>query len=144
MPTPMPNGQPAFSKMSDQRVEAYLLCLEQGMTREAAAGAIGVHRNTPYGWMNHDPEFAKLVVAAEDKAEASFTALLRAHAVMGDLQATTFWLERRRSAKWGKRDRVDVTVDIKALAKRIVADGEAGMDVDQLLSEAELLLESGE
>jgi len=144
MATQLPHSDRAWSKMTEPRVEAYLACLEQGMTREAAAGAIGVTRTTAHNWMQADAEFAKLVVAAEDKAEASFTALLRAHAVMGDLQATTFWLERRRSAKWGKRDRVDVTVDIKALAKRIVADGEAGMDVDQLLSEAELLLESGE
>lgn len=127
------------SKLTDKRAQAALTALENGCTMQAAAGYAGVSRQALYGWMDRDPDFRAAVEQAQDKAESSFTAAVVA-AVPKNWQAAAWWLERRRHADYGRRDRVEMSIDIRTLAERVA--GADGLDADQLIAEAERILAS--
>lgn len=125
------------SKMSEPRVEAILKAIEHGCTREAAAGAGGIGRATLYRWIEGDETFRDEVEKAELRAEAAYTMSVAA-AVPKNWQAAAWWLERRHWQRYGKHDRVDMTVDLGAIAERVAS--EDGLDRDALLAEAEAVL----
>lgn len=127
-------GRP--SSMTTQRAEAALEALRLGCTREAAAGVAGVHRATFYRWLD-DRTFRDEVEKAEQQAEAAYTYSVQA-AVPKNWQAAAWWLERRRHESYGRRDRVELAIDIKGLAAKVAA--EDGLDPDALLAEAERII----
>ena len=53
-------------------------------------------------------------------------------------QAAAWWLERRKSDDYARRDKVDMTVDVKREAERIAAS--MGLDPDAVLAEAQRVL----
>jgi hypothetical protein len=119
--------------------EGILEALRQGNTRTAAAEAVGIHRDTFYGWIEHNPTFSDAIKKAEAYAEQE--AVKRITAAMGSTwQAAAWWLERRRPHEWGKADRVDVT--IREQAQRLAA--EYGLDADDIIREAERIARSRE
>lgn len=124
-------------KLSDARTDAALHALRNGCTREAAAGVAGVGRATLYRWLAADETFRDAVEKAENEAEASFTAAVVA-ATQKNWQAAAWWLERRRHESYGRRDRLEMTVDVKALAAKIAT--EDGLNADDLMAEAERIL----
>jgi transcriptional regulator with XRE-family HTH domain len=129
----------ANSKFTEPRVEAALNALRMGCTRQAAAGAAGVSRVTFWRWMD-DETFRSEVEKAEAVAEATYTAIV-ANAAPKSWQAAAWWLERRQWREYGRHERVDVTFDAKAEARRL-AD-ELGLDVDSVMAEAEAVLREG-
>lgn len=92
---------------------------------------------TLYRWIEADDTFRDEVQKAEQQAEAAYTYSVQA-AVPKNWQAAAWWLERRRHESYGRRDRVELTVDMKGLAARIAA--EDGLDPDALLAEAERII----
>ena len=134
MPTGTKTGTP--SKMSTERSVAILEALRMGCTREAAAGVGDIHRVTLFRWME-DATFRNEVEKAEQQAEAAYTYSVQA-AVPKNWQAAAWWLERRRHESYGRRDRVELTLDMKGLAAKIAA--EDGLDPDALLAEAERII----
>jgi len=134
MPTGTKTGTP--SKLTTERSEAILTALRMGCTREAAAGVGDIHRVTLLRWMD-DAAFRSEVEKAEQQAEAAYTYSVQA-AVPKNWQAAAWWLERRRHESYGRRDRVELTLDMKGLAAKIAA--EDGLDPDALLAEAERII----
>lgn len=127
------------SKMSDTRVNAILGALEHGCTRRAAAGAGGITSATLYRWLE-DEAFREAVEKAEQKAEATFTAIV-AEASVTSWQAAAWWLERRKWQDYGRHDRVDV--DVRKEAERLATELGDGTTAEQLIAEAERYVREG-
>lgn len=125
----------ANSKLTEPRVAALLHALENGCTREAAAGAAGISRATLWRWMTADETLRDEVEKAEDKAEARFTAAV-VHAVPTTWQAAAWWLERRRWQQYGRHERIEV--DLRREAERLASELD-GVTADQLIAEAEAI-----
>ena len=89
------------SKATEARIEALLIALGTGCTREAAAGHAGIHRTTLYRWLENDPGLRARVDKAEADAEVRFAAQV-AQGAGEDWRAAAWWLEHRRSASYGR------------------------------------------
>lgn len=127
-----------MNKMSEPRVLAILTALEAGCTRRAASAAADIHHATFYRWMEQDATLRDAVEKAENVAEAHATVLIRKAAFEGNWTAAAWWLERRRSDDYAKRDRLEVKVDMTAEIRRMAT--ELGLDEAALLAEAEAIL----
>lgn len=123
--------------LGTKRSEAAIEAIRMGCTREAAAGVAGVTRMTLYRWIESDDTFRDEVLKAEQQAEAAYTYAVQ-QAVPKNWQAAAWWLERRRHQSYGRRDRVEMTVDLRALAERVAA--EDGLDPSEVMAEAERVL----
>ena len=127
------------SKLTDQRVEAILSALRAGCTRRAAAAMGGIHYTTFYEWMHNDATLTNAVEIAEQEAEAFFTAAVtRAAQDPKTWTAAAWWLERRKYADYARRDKVEMTIDIRKEAERVAAD--LGLDPAEVLAEAEAIM----
>jgi hypothetical protein len=89
------------SKASEARVEALLAALKAGNTRTAAAGHAEIDRTTLHRWLERDAGLRARVEKAEADAEVRFAAQV-AQAAGTDWRAGAWWLERRRSATYGR------------------------------------------
>lgn len=128
-------------KMTPERTAALLNGLRLGMTRRAAAGAVGISHTTFYT-MCEDVTFLAAVEKAEAEAEARYQGLVaRAAEDPKTWQAAAWWLERRRHQDYALRAKVDMTVDIKVEAERLAT--EYGIDADAAIAEAERVLAGG-
>jgi hypothetical protein len=126
------------SKRSPEREAAILLSLEIGNTRKAAANGAGISHELFYQWLA-DLTFLEAVVRAEAKAEQRFLNNVAQAAAAGDSwQAAAWWLERRRHEEYARRDKVDMTIDVKREAERIAAAN--GLDPAAVIAEAERVL----
>ena len=130
-------GEGRPSKFTPERVEAILDALRGGCSRMAAASAGGIHYDTLHDWLAKNPEFLREVEKAESLAEANYTAVVF-KAAATNWQAAAWWLERRRFRDYARRDRVDVTVDVRHEAERLAS--EFGLDAADVLAEAERVL----
>ncbi len=129
------SGEPN-SKLTEPRIEAALEALRLGCTRQAAAAVAGVTRVTFWRWMQ-DVAFGNEVEKAEGQAEAAFTAVIT-RAVPKNWTAAAWWLERRRSEDYARRERVDMTLDVSGEARKLAAS--LGLDEATVLAEAEAIL----
>jgi hypothetical protein len=113
--------------------------LRMGNTRRAAFGIAGITATTFYRMME-DVTFQDAVVKAEAEAEATFAALVAEAAAKGPStwQAAAWWLERRRHEDFGRRDRVDMVVDVRREAERIALA--EGLDSESVMAEATRIL----
>lgn len=127
------------SKMTPERTTAILEALKLGMTRRAAAGTCGIHWTTFYRMLDADPTFRTAVEEAESWAEGRYSALVaRAADEPKNWTAAAWWLERRHWQDYGRRERVEMTIDMRGLAEKVAAAD--GLDADVLLAEAERIL----
>jgi transposase len=89
--------------------------LSAGNTRSAAAEYAGIGETTFYRWMSEDDpehrEFREAVKKAEAIAEVRNVAII-SKAAQDTWQAAAWWLERRKPADWGRRDRVSVDAQV--------------------------------
>src|SRR5262245_8584979 len=114
--------------------ERALDALRLGMTREAAAAKAGFDRATFYRMIHRDATFATAVENAEADAKGTYEAKIAQAADAGTWQAAAWWLERRHPDQYSRRDRVEVTVDIRKFAE------ERGLDPDEVMAEADAIL----
>ena len=128
------------SKMTDARIEAILNALRTGCTRRAAAAVGGISHTTLYDWMNNDLTLTAAIEKAEGEAEATFTAIV-AKAAVTSWQASAWWLERRKYMDFGRRDKLEMTVDLKAEAEKLAS--QLGLDPAEVLAEAEAIMRGG-
>lgn len=124
------------SKLTEPRIEAALDGLRHGMTRTAAAGAAKVTRATFYRWLD-DETFRDEVEKAEAQAEAAYTTVI-AGSVSKNWQAAAWWLERRRHQDYGRRDSVEMKIDLRTEIAKLAT--ELGLDPDAIMAEAEGIL----
>lgn len=113
------------------------MALEQGATREAAAGAANINRDTLWRWVKADPSFSDAVERAEDFAKWRATKAV-ADAFGESWQAAMTWLERRDPKNYARRERIDVSLDIRREVEKLAA--ELGIDKEAALAEAERIL----
>jgi len=98
-----------------------------------------IHHSTLYEWMANDPTLTDSIERAEAEAEAFFTAAVtRAAQDPKTWTAAAWWLERRKYADYARRDKVDMTVDLRKEAERVAAD--LGLDPAEVLAEAEAIM----
>ena len=130
----MSQGRAVTSEQIDRLIEG----LEHGMTRRAAAAFAGFSKSTFYRMLEADDgTLGTAIENAEGKAEAAYTKLVADAAVNPkNWTAAAWWLERRHPDDFGRRDRIDVKIDLRALAEKVAP----GLDADAVLAEAERIL----
>jgi len=128
-------GRP--SKRTPEIEKIILNSLSVGNTRLDSALAVGVSYNTFLEWTKRFPEFRESVERAEAQARQRFVGQI-AVAAQTTWQAAAWYLERRIPEYWGRRDRLDVTMDFHKEAERIAE--ESGLPLDEVLAEAEAIL----
>ena len=123
--------------VTSQQTERLLDGLRHGMTRRAASAYAGMHHATLYRMIAADATLATAIERAEGEAEAAYTKLV-ADAAMNpkNWTAAAWWLERRHPDDYGRRERLDVKVDLRTIAEKVAP----GLDVDAVLAEAERIM----
>ena len=126
-------------QVTSKQVEKLLEGLRHGMTRRAASAYAGMHHATLYRMLAADATLATSVENAEGEAEAAYTKLVaNAAADPKNWTAAAWWLERRHPDQFGRRDRLDVKVDMKAIVQKTAA--ERGLDETEVLAEVERIM----
>lgn len=130
----------AGASILTERMETFLTALKLGMTRRAAAAKAGFSKSTLYRMLDlDDGTLLDLIEKAEGEAEATFSALVAQAAERpGNWQAAAWWLERRKNDDYGRRDRVDLSIDVRKEAERLAA--EKGLDVDAVMAKVDEIL----
>ena len=101
------------SKVTEGRIEALVIALGTGCTREAAARHAGIDRTTLYRWVERD----QAIRARVEKAEADVEVRLAAQIVQAapvDWRAAAWMLERRRPAGYGRAQAAAATAAMTA------------------------------
>lgn len=130
--------------LTPEAIEKLLNGLRLGMTRRAACAAAGFSKTTLYRMLDNDADgtLGTAIEKAEGEAEATYTAIIaKATADPKNWTAAAWWLERRRNADYARRDKVEMSIDLRTLAARVAE--ESDLDPDAVLAEAERVL-SGE
>lgn len=123
--------------VTTEAIERLLDGLRLGMTRRAAAAHAGFSRTTLYRMLDSDGTLVTEVEKAEDEAEGTYVAVI-AKASATNWQAAAWWLERRKYQDFARRDKVEMSIDLRTVSARIAQ--EAGLDPDDVLAEAERVL----
>lgn len=121
------------SKRTPELEWEVLQALRIGTTRHGAAAAAKINHMTLSRWINSDPDFEDQVQQAEGEAEAKYVARIHEAAHNGTWQAAAWWLERRRSDDYARRERIDMNVDLRKQVEK--AAQEAGITVDEVWAE---------
>ena len=109
--------------------------LALGVSWAAAAAHAGLSERCVMDWCargrdGEEPfaQFLQAATRARDGAEVRMAAIVLKSAQEGNAAAAQWWLERRRSAEWGKRDTVvaEVQDPNKAIAGLLSKLGERG------------------
>ena len=109
-------------KYSPEAVTTILAAVRGGNTLSNAARLAGIHYDTFNEWRKRYAEFSEAVDRAEAEAEAVYVEDIGHASRRGNVAATVFWLERRRSGEWRKpaeRVEVDYRRDAEAIAAEI-------------------------
>ena len=133
------SGRP--TKLTPEVQQRIVDALRDGNYREAAVACAGIDYKTFCNWMRRGQQekagryfqFFRAVQQAEHEAEREMVARWKAH-MPESWQAIRDFLERRFPDRWGRRDRLDVTI-----LKKFVTEfaQEKGLDPAPLLAEAE-------
>ena len=135
-----PSADPRY-KLTDARIEAILAALRGGCTRRAAAAVGQISPTTFYEWMANDRTLVDSVERAEAEAEAMFTAAVsRAAQDPKTWTAAAWWLERRKYQDYARRDKVEMTVDLRKEAEALA--GELGLDPAAVMAELDGILKA--
>lgn len=126
---------PRPPKFTPDRQQLILEAISAGATRKAAALHAGIDDATLYRWMQRYASFATHIARAEADVELRCTTLIL-NAAETDPRHAEWWLERRRTEDYGRRDRVEVL--LRREAEKLAA--ELGVEVDEVLREAERIL----
>lgn len=109
-------GRP--TKCTPEVVERICEALALGVSWAAAAAHAGMSEAALTEWKQRgndgeEPFAAFLAEAtrARDAAEVRMASIVIRAAEEGDAKAAQWWLERRRSASWGRQDSMAVTVE---------------------------------
>jgi hypothetical protein len=112
--------------------------LRLGATRRAAAAAGGFARQTFYE-MIKDPTLLTEVEKAEAEAEFTHVSnIARASIDPKNWTASAWWLERRHPDDFGRRDRLEVKVDMRTVVQKAAA--ERGLDESEVMAEVERIM----
>lgn len=125
------------SKYTPEREARILEALRAGNTRKASALFGGIDHATLDRWLLRYARFADAVQKAEAEAEVAHVANIAKAAQAGNWTASAWWLERRRHADWGRKDRVEIVQTVRQLA---AANGLTDEETEAAVAEAERFL----
>lgn len=132
------------TKLTPQVQERILEAVRAGNFREVAAHYAGVGAQTLSRWMGRQREpyasFRQALLDAEAHAEIRAVALIL-KAAAEDPKHAEWWLERKFPERWGRRERLDVRVDVEHRIRLMARD--LGLDEDEAVAEALRILERG-
>lgn len=123
------------SKRTPEVEQAILTALRAGTSRRGAAEYAGIDESTLIRWMRRYADFASAVVQSEAQVEVRAAATIRKAFDAGNWKAALAWLERRRHQDWGRKDRHEILVSVREMARA------AGADEDAAVAEAERYLQ---
>lgn len=103
-------GRP--SKRTPECERRILDALRAGNTRKAACAYAGIDLHTLARWSAAHATFATAIEKAEADAETRMVAQIAKAASGGTWTAAAWWLERRRSEEYGRRDKVDTNIEL--------------------------------
>lgn len=89
-----------MAQFGDDKREAFLGHLRNGVRRMAAAEAVGVVYSTVWRAMDGDPAFKSAVNDAEMRADEEIEDALYQAALAGNVTAIQVWLYNRRPLQW--------------------------------------------
>lgn len=117
-------GRP--TKRDDETEATIINNLMAGCTRAAAYRSAGISKQTFYNWLNDFIDFLDAVEKAEAEAEKRFTYVIQ-RASVDSWQAGAWWLERRRSEDYGRKDKITLDIDreIAALMEELATGSKA-------------------
>jgi hypothetical protein len=124
------------TKRSPEIEQAILASLQIGNTREDSALAVGIDRVTLWRWIK-EATFRNAVEKAEAMARQRFVGQIAQAAANGNWQAAAWNLERRDHEHWGRRDRVDMVLDVRKAIEGITSDP---AEVEAAVAEAKRLM----
>lgn len=104
------------TKYNEERSGAILTALRAGNTRRASVGYAGISEDTFARWLATHADFADAVKKVEADAEVRHVANVAKAAQEGTWTASAWWLERRRSEDWGRKDRIDIVAVVRVMA----------------------------
>lgn len=133
-----PRGAGAPTKQTAERARRIVEVLCGGGTRRAACATAGISEDTFARWLERSADFADAIEKAEAAAELRCTKIVF-DAASDSWQAAAWWLERRRSQDYSRRERLDI--DVRARAEQLAQ--EVGIDAHEIIREAERLLMKG-
>jgi hypothetical protein len=113
------------------------MALEVGNTRRAAAAAADITSTTFYEWIALDRALADAVLKAESKAEQRFLGQV-ATAAARNWQAAAWWLERRKHEDFGRRDHMDMAIDLRREVARMAKEND--LDEAAVMAEVQSIL----
>lgn len=119
-------GRP--TKFTEEAKGQIIKALKLGNTRKAASQSVGIVFQTFANWLVSHPDFLVDVVKAEAEAELRFLGKVAVGAA--GWQSAAWWLERRRHEDYGRRDRLDMSLDSRKMAEEALRD--AGLPVDEV------------
>ena len=128
-------GRP--TKYSEECVQALEHALSMGATREIACRAAGICQESLTRWSRSKVGFVDRIQKAEARAAVRWLEVIDA-AADEHWQAAAWKLERRYPAEYGRRQRVDLRIDLRREAEAIAA--ELGLSADEVLAEAERIV----
>lgn len=120
----MPAGRP--TKYRPEYCQQIIDHMAQGLSKEAFAGAIGVHKETIYNWAEANPEFSDAIKNGEQVCRLFWESLGIQGATGSDAFNATAWIfnmKNRFHEEW--RDRHEHTgADGGALVVQVVRHGD--------------------
>ncbi len=134
-----PHG--GISKWDDGRATLIYGLLKRGNTRTVAGRLAGISHDTFARWYQARADFRDGVDAAEAEAQVLLLDTVRAAATKPGSNswiAAAWILERRWPETFGRKERLDIAIDVRKEAEKI-AD-ELGISVEQVLAEADAIL----
>jgi hypothetical protein len=97
------------TKLTDVVQTRLVEALSEGNTRRASCDYAGISEDSLARWLKRSADFADAIKKAESEAERKHVANIVKAADGGNWTASAWWLERRRSDDWGRRDRLEHT-----------------------------------
>lgn len=111
-------GRPTH--FDDLRAQKVINAIENGNSRQCAAGLAGVGVRTLHTWMSENPQFRQRVKAADAKAENLVVKALFELATGGEkphFEALKFWLKTRRAKTWREMQATQVKEEVADLSQ---------------------------
>lgn len=130
------------TKFNAERAQGFLQAIADGCSIAVAAGSVGLGKSTAQAWIARGEQarcgpfqaFAASYSRARAEAEAKRARTIVAAADAGDWKAASWWLERRRVARWGRRGALDVRAAVAV--RTLDLAGFAGSSEEERLESA--------
>jgi transposase len=106
------------TKRTPEREKRLLQAIRAGNTRRAAAAYAGISDDSLERWAKRCADFADALTRAEAESEVALVAIVR-QAASQDWRAAMAILERRWPDSWGKREKLDLDVYVRARAREL-------------------------